>query len=128
MNQNLYYFIFKIFNCMEKVFHLQRNFLWGGVKRSRSIPWVSWAIVCKPKRDRGLGCQGPPSGEPCPFAKWRWRFLLGDGGLWRDILIARYGVCHPSPHLGGRSSGLRGVSSWWSNISLLGGDKEATVD
>jgi hypothetical protein len=24
--------------------------------------------------------------------------------------------------------GLRGVSSWWSTLSLLGGDKEATVD
>jgi len=48
--------------------------------------------------------------------------------LWCDILIARYEVCHPSPHLGGRPSGLRGVSSWWSNISLLVGDKEVTVD
>jgi len=32
------------------------------------------------------------------------------------------------PHLGGRPSGLRCVSLWWSNISLLGGDKEATRD
>lgn len=62
------------------------------------------------------------------LAKWRWRYLLGDGGLWQDILTACYGVCYPSPHLGGRPSGLRGVSSWWSNITLLGGEKEATED
>ncbi|KEH37040.1 hypothetical protein MTR_2g029410 [Medicago truncatula] len=81
----------------KKIVRLQREFLWGGVKRSRSIPWISWAVV------------------------W-------DGGLWRDILSACYGTCYPSPHLGGRPSGLRGVSSWWSNISLLGSDKEATKD
>jgi len=32
------------------------------------------------------------------------------------------------PHLGGRPSGLRGVSSWWSDISLLGGVTEALRD
>lgn len=50
------------------------------------------------------------------------------GGLWCDILVARYGRGYPSPHLGGRPSGLRGVSSWWSSISLLGGEKGATRD
>lgn len=62
------------------------------------------------------------------LAKWRWRYLLGEGGIWKDIIFARYGGCFPSPHLGGRPSGLRRVSSWWSNISLLGGDKEADGD
>jgi hypothetical protein len=62
------------------------------------------------------------------LAKWRWRFLLEEGGLWRDILIARYDVCYPSPHLGGKPSGLRGASPWWSVISLLGSDKEEAGD
>jgi len=62
------------------------------------------------------------------LAKWRWRLLLGDGGIWKNIISARYGDCLPSPHPGGRPSGIRGASSWWSNISLLGGDKEATGD
>lgn len=42
------------------------------------------------------------------LAKWRCHFLLEDGAIWRDIILALYGVCHPSPHLGGRPSGLRG--------------------
>ena len=46
---------------------------------------------------------------------WSDRLKLG-----ACIIVALYGGCHPSPHLGGRPSGLRGVSSWWSNISLLG--------
>ena len=118
-----YMFVMKMsVSVWNKVVRLQRNFLWGGVKRSRSIPWVSWAIVGKP------GVRDLRQVNLALLAKWRWRFLLGDGGLWCDILIARYEVCHPSPHLGGRPSGLRGVSSWWSNISLLVGDKEVTVD
>lgn len=53
---------------------------------------------------------------------------MGEGGGWRNIIFARYGGCLPSPHLGGRPSGLRGASSWWSNISLLGGEKEDAED
>jgi len=62
------------------------------------------------------------------WAKWHWRFLEGDGGIWRDIILARCDVCHPSPRLSRRPSGVCGMSSWWSNIYLLGGDREATGD
>jgi hypothetical protein len=62
------------------------------------------------------------------LAKWRWRYLLEEGGLWRDLLIARYGVCYPSPHLGGKPSGLRNASPWWSVISTLGTDKDVIGD
>jgi len=110
----------------KKIVRLQREFLWGGVKRSRSIPWVSWAVVCQPKREGGLGVRDLRQVNLALLAKWQWRYLIGEGGLWRDILIARYEECYPSPHLGGRPSRLRGVSSWWSNISLLGGDREAS--
>jgi len=98
------------------------------VKQSRSIPWVSWSVVCKPKREGGLGVRDLRQVNLALLAKWRWRYLVGDGGIWNNIISARYGGCLPSPHLGGRPSGLRGASSWWSNISLLGGDKEAAVD
>lgn len=26
------------------------------------------------------------------LAKWRWRFLNGNGALWKEVLLARYGV------------------------------------
>lgn len=35
----------------KKVVRLQREFLWGRVKRRKSIPWVSWSVVCRPKRE-----------------------------------------------------------------------------
>lgn len=39
----------------KKIVRIQMDFLLGGVKQSRSIPWVSWAVVCKPKREGSLG-------------------------------------------------------------------------
>jgi hypothetical protein len=39
----------------KKIVRIQRDFLWGGVKLSRSIPWVYWPLICKPKNKGGLG-------------------------------------------------------------------------
>lgn len=118
-----------ILRCFELASSLKVNFSKSyvmGVKRSRSIPWVSWSVVCKPKREGGLGVRDLRQVNLALLGKWRWRFLVGDGGVWRNIILARYGECHPSPDLGGRPSSLRGASSWWSNISLLGGDRAAS--
>ncbi|GAU12686.1 hypothetical protein TSUD_121780 [Trifolium subterraneum] len=32
----------------------------------------------------------------------------------------RYGSLFPAPHFAGRPNGFRGVSLWWSDVSLLG--------
>jgi hypothetical protein len=40
----------------KHIVRLQREFLWGGTKRSGSIPWVAWSVVCKPKREGGPWC------------------------------------------------------------------------
>ncbi|MCI76045.1 hypothetical protein A2U01_0097314, partial [Trifolium medium] len=34
--------------------------------------------------------------------------------------MLRYGSLFPAPHLASRPNGLRGVSLWWSDVSLLG--------
>ncbi|MCH87610.1 putative non-LTR retroelement reverse transcriptase [Trifolium medium] len=62
------------------------------------------------------------------LGKWRWRILSGGQGIWRDILLARYGLLYPSPHLGGRPVGFRGSSYWWRDVSLLGGSTNSISD
>ncbi|MCI57449.1 ribonuclease H protein, partial [Trifolium medium] len=79
----------------------------------RKIPWVSWTNVCKPKTDGGLGVRDLRVVNLALLGKWRWRLLCGGQGIWRDILLARYGSLYPSPHLGGRPVGFRGTSSDW---------------
>jgi len=45
------------------------------------------------------------------FITWCWRLLVDRDGLWRRVLVARYGVADESLKDGGRS-----CSSWWREI------------
>jgi len=63
----------------QKIVRLQREFLWGGIKRRKSIPWVSWSVVCKPKCEGGLGVRNLRLVNLSLLAKWRWRYLMGMG-------------------------------------------------
>ncbi|GAU22757.1 hypothetical protein TSUD_129690 [Trifolium subterraneum] len=110
----------------KQIVKLQRKFLWGGTIMERKIPWVSWANVCKPKVDGGLGIRELRAVNLSLLGKWRWRLLSGRQGIWRDILLSRYGSLYPSPHLGGRPVGFRGTSAWWRDVSLLGGTTDST--
>jgi hypothetical protein len=92
----------------------------GGVGVKKKIAWVSWSNICKPKKDGGLGIRDLRLVNIALLAKWRWRILSEGQGLRRDILLARYGSLFPAPHLAGRPSGLRRVSLWWNDVSLLG--------
>ena len=52
-------YLFSFFKIPQKVAHrlvaLQRNFLWGGDKDYKKIPWVKWEVICLPKDEGGLG-------------------------------------------------------------------------
>ncbi|GAU31203.1 hypothetical protein TSUD_210600 [Trifolium subterraneum] len=62
------------------------------------------------------------------LGKWRRRLISGGVGLWRDIILARYGSLFPSPHLGGTLKDLKRVSCWWRNVSLLGDPEDDISD
>jgi len=84
----------------KKFFRLQREFLLGGIKRSKNIPWVSWSVVCKPKREGGFGVRDLRQVNLALLAKWWWRYLLGEEGIWRDIFFPVWWLLPVSP-------------SWW---------------
>jgi hypothetical protein len=112
----------------KMIVKMQRSFLWGGVGSNRKIPWVSWANVCKPKREGGLGVRDLRLVNDALLGKWRWRILQERKEVWREIIFARYGAMFPAPHLGGRPSGLMRGSSWWKDVSLLGTHMESHSD
>jgi len=45
------------------------------------------------------------------LGKWCWRLLVERDGLWRKVLVARYGV-----EDGGLADGGQSCSSWWQEI------------
>uniref|UniRef100_A0A453PZ90 Reverse transcriptase zinc-binding domain-containing protein n=1 Tax=Aegilops tauschii subsp. strangulata TaxID=200361 RepID=A0A453PZ90_AEGTS len=51
---------------------------------------VKWSKICKPKDQGGLGVISSKRMNIALLSKWLWRIALGEGGLWLDIIRAKY--------------------------------------
>jgi hypothetical protein len=76
---------------IKAVTRIQRDFLWGGVKGVRKLSWISWKMVCREKKDGGLGVRDIKVVNMSLLSKWRWKLLQNDSALWKDVLVSRYG-------------------------------------
>jgi hypothetical protein len=101
---------------LKKITRIQREFLWGGVRGGRKVCWVSWKEVCKPRCQGGLGVRDVAKANLSLLIKWRWRLLQKDNGLWKDILVAKYGVeaCLMVHWCG--SNVVNRASLWWKDL------------
>jgi hypothetical protein len=104
----------------KEVVKIQRKFLWSGLSNRSKISWVKWSNVCKPKSDGGLGVRDLRLTNISLLAKWRWKLLHPNPELWKDIVIAKYGVHVAGTGQLGEDHIPRLSSSWWRNICLLG--------
>jgi hypothetical protein len=60
--------------------------LWGVASGDKEkIPWVSWKDVCRPKSEGGLGVKDLKWFNVSLLAKWRWRLLVEDKSLWKNV-------------------------------------------
>lgn len=98
---------------------IQRNFLWGGNFERKTIAWVRWGEVCKPKKSGGLGIKDLQLFNLSLLGKWLWRIVGGEKALWLEVLNLRYGV---------RDSGMRNISCiqegtsssvWWRDLCSI---------
>jgi hypothetical protein len=103
----------------KKVVRIQREFLWGGVKGGKKISWVKWSVVCRDRKKGGLGVRDVRLVNLSLLAKWRWRLLLPDRALWKDVLVAKYGG-HILTDVDWSNYRLSPkASNWWKVIALL---------
>lgn len=51
---------------------------------------VHWSTICAPKEVGGLGIMNIKHMNWCLMAKWAWKMLTGQGGLWLDIIKHKY--------------------------------------
>jgi hypothetical protein len=75
----------------HEVVKIQRNFFWGGLASRRSMCWVKWSEICKPKKEGGLGIKDLRLMNKSLLAKWRWKLLMCEDELWKNVLVAKYG-------------------------------------
>ncbi|GAU32684.1 hypothetical protein TSUD_145580 [Trifolium subterraneum] len=106
----------------REVVRLQRNFLWGGISKTRRISWVRWEDICKPKVEGGLGIRDLRLVHLSLLAKWRRRLLLEEEDVWQNVIKAKYG----DRALGNvrLDEGLFGnlCSAWWKDLCRLDKD------
>jgi hypothetical protein len=65
------------------------------------------------------------------LAKWRWRLIQGVEGLWKDVLIEKYGTRVSNLLVEGVGSWPNFMSRWWKDIVHLeegGGEKWFNVE
>lgn len=103
-------------SVIKAISELQKQFLWGGSVDRKRIHWVRWEEVCK-KEDGGLGIKDLGCFNRSLLAKWRWRMISGEKGLWKSVLLSRYGDGVVS--LSRTQVDLRPgkVSAWWRYLN-----------
>jgi len=91
----LFYFSFyKAPTCVcNAIRKIQAKFVWDWGSKGRKIAWVRWEKICRLMEEGGLGIRDIGRFNSALLAKWKWRLGTEGGGLWRDVLISRYGPC-----------------------------------
>ena len=95
-----------------KLVSIQRNFLWRWGADGRKIAWASWNLVSKPREFGGLGIIDPKLFNMALLGKWIWRLGSVEDGLWKEVLISKYGGWRS---LGEEGKGRRS-SLWWKDL------------
>jgi len=60
--------------------------------RKKEISWIGWNSLCLRREYEGLGIRRLREFNIALLGKWCWRLLVDRDGLWRRVLVARYGV------------------------------------
>ena len=76
---------------------------------------VKWSEVCKPKDQGGLGVISSKRMNIALLSKWLWRIETGDGGLWLQIIRAKYLRLQPLAF----ASRTGGSQFWQAIIQLM---------
>jgi hypothetical protein len=105
----------------KEIEKMQRSFFWGDGCMKRKLHAVSWDILCKSKRNGGLGIGRIQDKNKSFLAKWVWRFGKEDNAFWRRIICSKYNVRQSSLVCNWRSGRK---DSWFIKAigSLFGGE------
>lgn len=76
--------------------------------------------ICKEKIYGGLGVKNISLFNKTIFGKWKWSLFHEGGGLWKEVLISKYGGWR-SLHDDER---LKKCSIWWTDIAMTCGGED----
>ncbi|GKV36107.1 hypothetical protein SLEP1_g44275 [Rubroshorea leprosula] len=94
---------------------IRRNFLWGGEGEGKKINWVSWERVCISKEEGGLGVKDLKKFNVALMGKWLSRLANMEEGLWKSVIVGKYGV-EGGHWLDWVRDGRNIGSIWWRDV------------
>ncbi|GKV24334.1 hypothetical protein SLEP1_g33961 [Rubroshorea leprosula] len=97
---------------------IRRRFLWGGIEGGKKINWVKWDTVCKDKELGGLGVKDLRKFNLALLAKWWGRLVNKDKGLWKKVIVEKYGK-EGEPSYNWLRENIGYGSTWWRDICRL---------
>lgn len=87
-------FMMSFYSLHETLHHeiatCQSKFFWAGDGDKQKYHMLRWAETYKPKDQGGLGIMSSKHMNIVLLTKWFWRIANNDGGLWLDIIRAKY--------------------------------------
>jgi hypothetical protein len=103
----------------------------GWSEGGRKLCWVKWKVVCQPRSDGGLGVRDIRLVNLSLLAKWRRRLLQNEEGLWKEVLVEKYGPRLCNLLVDGDGAWSRFISKWWkdiANLDEMGGERWFNMD
>jgi len=91
---------------------IQMDFRWGWGSDGRKVALASCEKVCAAREDGGLGIIDLRTFNLALLGKWVWWLGSDMGGLWKEIIVSKYGGWR-SLREGGKDSK---DSLWWKDL------------
>lgn len=79
-------------SILKQMDRLRSRFLWEGNNLTQQFSLVKWKLVTQPKTQRGLGIRNLKLHSNSLLIKWLLRYGQTEGGFWRDVGKAKYGI------------------------------------
>lgn len=75
---------------LDNLDKVNRTFLWGGEKGNKKIHLLPWDLVCKERKEGGLGIRQSKPHNLALVMKLMWRFWRELDALWVKLLRGKY--------------------------------------
>ncbi|XP_021720023.1 uncharacterized protein LOC110687709 [Chenopodium quinoa] len=106
-------------SVIEKIGSAMARFFWGQKGTRRKVHWRSWAAMCTPKCQGGMGFRDLNVFNDAFLGRQAWRLVIKDDSLLSKVMKAKY---YPNCSFLDASLGYVGSYSWrsiWSSKSLV---------
>ncbi|GJX36489.1 cysteine-rich receptor-like protein kinase [Tanacetum coccineum] len=110
-----------VINILEAI---RCRFFWGFKDSQRGISWFKWNTILLDRDKGGLGFGSLLAKNLGLLGKWKWRFLIENNSLWREVINEFYGndggfgSSPSSYHVGGIWHDINKAASSIGNIVL----------